>query len=92
MRRWTWTSILAVGLILAIHAVAAACPMCKDSIPNSNSETPTGVPSGFNFSVYYMLISVFACMGLIIGIIYKGIRSSNQAAAGRGFPVTSQQN
>jgi len=85
-----WTPLLIVLITLTIHAVASACPMCKDSIPNSNSETPTGVPSGFNFSVYYMLISVFACMALVIGVIYKGIRGSNQSS-GRGFPVTSQQ-
>jgi hypothetical protein len=59
--------------------------MCKDSItdtaktgaPTGRGTDQAGIPAGFNFSVYYMLIGVFATSALVIGIIARGIRSTN---------------
>ncbi len=76
--------------VLAWSATSLACPMCKDSIAdtaagNINDPTlQTGLPSGFNSSVYLMLIAVFSMMGLVIGVIARGIRSANVAQK-RGF-------
>ena len=65
-------------VVLACAGLAVACPMCKDSIPNSDADSAAGLPGGFNYSVYYMLLSLFAVMGLIGFVIVKGIRSTNR--------------
>ena len=73
-----WTHILTLVLMLAIYGSAVACPMCKDSIPNTDAQSAGGLPGGFNLSVYYMLISLFAVIGLITTVMVKGIRSTNR--------------
>ena len=75
------TFVLAVLLTLAPAAVAVACPMCKDSVPNSTADAPTGVPGGFNVSIYYMLAGLFTVGGLVIGVIVKGVKSTNASHA-----------
>lgn len=65
-------------VLLAFAGLAVACPMCKDSIPNSDAQSAANVPAGFNFSVYYMLASLFAVMGLVGTVIVKGIRSTDR--------------
>jgi len=47
--------ILSVVLILCLNGLVVACPMCKDSIPNSDASSMQGVPVGFQFEC------VFAC-------------------------------
>jgi hypothetical protein len=75
MKRWMMN--LALVLVLLLASVGDACPMCKDSIPDNDATQAAGVPGGFNFSVYYMLVSVFAMMGFVGFIIVKGIRSTS---------------
>lgn len=88
MRRWT--PYLSLFILFTLAATSFACPMCKDSIADTakgNFNDPAaqaGLPSGFNFSVYYMLIAVFSMMGLVIGVIAKGIRSTHTRVP-RGF-------
>ena len=68
--------LLTMGLSAA---AASACPMCKDSIPNSEDTDAAlagTVPSGFNYSVYYMLGGLFLCIGLSTTAIVKGVRST----------------
>jgi len=72
------TFIFTVFLITVIAGFASACPMCKDSIPNSDVGSPVSVPTGFNFSVYYMLCGLFASLALVTGVIYKGVRDTNR--------------
>jgi hypothetical protein len=72
----TWTLTVTLTLLVPA-AMALACPMCKESIPNSDAEQAGGLPGGFNASVYYMLIGVFATAGLVIGVITRGVRSAN---------------
>lgn len=85
-----WTAYLTLVLLLALSAPGLACPMCKDSITETAASTygapgsQAGLPGGFNFSIYFMLLSVFSMMALVIGVIAKGIRSSS-ATARRGF-------
>ncbi len=81
MKRWNyWLTVL---LVLAPAAIAEACPSCKESIANTNAQDAAGVPSGFNYSIYYMLISFFTVLGLVVGVIVKGIRSANVAVPPR---------
>src|SRR5436189_6123403 len=78
MKRWMPVFVLIAALSAA--SLAAACPMCKDSIPNGEAATAQqagSLPSGFNYSVYYMLSGLFVTLGLISTILYKGIRSTN---------------
>ena len=85
MRRLTWIAMLLMTVLPAVAAVA--CPMCKDSIPNSDAERAASLPGGFNFSIYYMLAGLFAVMGLMGFVIVKGVRSTNARMS-----VTSERN
>src|SRR5262245_62398776 len=85
------TRALLVSCVLLLSACGSvsACPMCKDSIPNGEAATAAqagSLPSGFNYSVYYMLSGLFLTIGLISTIVYKGIRSTNVRVP-RGFEV-----
>ena len=73
------TAIPIVAMILGGFArtAAFACPMCKDSIPNSDAAVTGSLPSGFNVSVYYMLIGLFVTIALVTGVIVKGVRSTS---------------
>jgi hypothetical protein len=75
-----WTLALSLLALQAFSAAAWACPMCKDSIAadgtGATGSTP-GLPSGFKVSIYLMLGGLFGVMGLISGIIVKGVRSTN---------------
>lgn len=91
-----WTLALATLLMLAVTTAASACPMCKDSVPNPESEAATngsmgaptsGLPGGFNTSVYMMLLSLFATLGFVSFMIVKNVRSTD--ARRRGFNVRS---
>ena len=44
------TTITTTAFTLLPTAIACACPMCKDSIPNSDAQSAGGLPSGFNNS------------------------------------------
>lgn len=80
MKRLSW--IIAITLILLPAGLATACPMCKDSIPNSDARNPESLPGGFNTSVYYMLGGLFATIGLVSNVITKGVRSTNARMSG----------
>lgn len=77
--------IVAVVLTLAICGIVSACPMCKDSIPSSDAAQAGSLPGGFNTSVYIMLVSFFSVLGIVSGIIYKGVSTTNVSV--RGFPI-----
>ena len=75
------TFVLTFLLVLAPAAIAEACPMCKDSVPNSTADAPAGVPGGFNVSIYYMLAGLFTVGGLVIGMIVKSVRATDASHA-----------
>jgi hypothetical protein len=83
------TIALSFVLLATISSASFACPMCKDSIPNSDSSQPVAVPSGFNRSVYTMLVGFLVVLGGVSGMIVKVIREPN---ATRGFNVIEHQN
>jgi hypothetical protein len=76
MKRLSW--IIALALLLLPAGLALACPMCKESIPNSDAQEAASLPGGFNMSVYYMLIGLFVAIGLVSGVITRGVRSTNE--------------
>ena len=78
MRRRALTLALTLLLTLASATVSSACPSCKNSIPNSDAQTATGVPSGFNFSVYYMLVGVFGVAGVLVTMLVREARRSQR--------------
>jgi hypothetical protein len=57
-------------------AVSHACPMCKDSIPSSDAQQAGSLPSGFNNSVYLMLVGFLTVLGTMIGLIIKAVRDT----------------
>jgi hypothetical protein len=85
MKRWIVTSVVFASLTIA--SASRACPMCKDSIPNSeNADAALAgtVPVGFNYSVYYMLGGLFLCIGLSTTAIVKAVRDTG--ITDRNFP------
>jgi hypothetical protein len=75
--RQSMKRFLFILLALALFTgIAHACPMCKDSIPNSDASEASGVPIGFTYSVYLMLAGFLSVLGLISGIVVKGVRST----------------
>ncbi len=84
-----WTLLLCLLVTLALTTAAMACPMCKDSVPSSDSQTAGGLPGGFNDSVYFMLGGFLLVLGLISTIVIKGVRASNAYSRARGFPTVT---
>lgn len=83
------TPAFACIALLAFASIADACPGCKESIAetlaNGGPGGPTpGLPSGFNYSIYFMFAGLFSVLALVMGVVVKGIRST---AAAPGFAV-----
>jgi hypothetical protein len=68
---------LAFVLTTILPSIVLACPFCKESIPESDALQRSSLPGGFNMSVYYMLIGLFMTIGLLAGVITKGVRETN---------------
>ena len=65
----------ALALVLLPAGLASACPNCRDSIPNSDAPQATGLPGGFNHSIYFMLGGLFAVGGFVVRMIVKESRN-----------------
>ena len=84
--------ILSIVLILSLNAAVIACPMCKDSVPNSDAQSAGGLPGGFNTSVYLILGTFLSVLTLVVGGIWKAVQSTpNSALRERGFPIKPDQ-
>jgi hypothetical protein len=80
-------------VLAALGNGAFACPMCKDSVPNKEGASAPlrdsydaggqNISGGMNASVYVMLGTLFATMGLVSTVLIKGLRS---ATGQRGTP------
>jgi len=80
--------ILSIVLILCVNVAVIACPMCKDSIPNSDAASAGGVPTGFNTSVYLLLGTFLGTLTLVLGGIWKAVQSTpNSRPRAGGFPI-----
>ena len=83
-----WTPLLSALLTLALAGVVLACPNCKDSVATTaNGGSAGGLPAGFNYSIYFMLLGLFAVLGFVGFTIMKGVRGSDARSARRGFPL-----
>ena len=90
---------LALALLLAMAGAAEACPGCKDSVSDTSLSADggpggpmPGLPSGFNYSIYVMLVGLFSVMGLVAGVVVKGIRAADRTPPpSGGFPVSQQR-
>jgi hypothetical protein len=66
--------LLAAVVVIAFAGIASACPLCNDSIASTDSAGSPGISDAFNTSIYVMLGSFLGVLGLVAGIIIKGIR------------------
>ncbi|HEV2292816.1 MAG TPA: hypothetical protein VGR35_03120 [Tepidisphaeraceae bacterium] len=83
-----WIPLLTVLLTLAVTSAALACPNCKDSITNTAAGgVSSGLPAGFNYSIYFMLLGLFAVLGFVGFTIVKAVRASDAHSSRRGFPL-----
>jgi hypothetical protein len=81
-------NILSIVLILCLNAAVIACPMCKDSVPNSDAQSAGGLPGGFNTSVYLILGTFLGVLTLVLGGIWKAVQTTpNSLPRAGGFPI-----
>ncbi|CAN5678909.1 hypothetical protein BH09PLA1_BH09PLA1_22330 [soil metagenome] len=88
MRRWNRTVMLSVLVLLAMSCASYACPMCKDSIPNSDASQAVALPTGFNNSVYTLLVGFLVTLGAVTGMIFKAVRDTGMKP---GFDVIKRK-
>ena len=69
--------LTAILTVLLAAGPALACPMCKDSVPASDSQSAGGLPAGFNNSIYLMLGGLFCVIGFLAFTIVKNVRVPN---------------
>lgn len=83
-----FTPLLSVVLTLVFTGAAIGCPNCKDSIANTAAGgVSSGLPAGFNNSIYFMLAGFFCVLGFVGFTIVKAVRASDASTARRGFSV-----
>src|SRR5437764_13642504 len=79
-----------VMIAFAITAAAQACPLCKDSSPNSDAQQAGSLPLGFNHSVYLLLVGFLTVLGMTVMMIVRAIRGTN-AVQRPGFQVIERE-
>lgn len=70
---------LVVLAILTCATLASACPLCSESIPNSDAQSASTVPEGFNISIFSMLGGLMVVMGSLGFFVVRTIRSTDRA-------------
>ena len=77
--------LLMMLCVLTLPVIASACPNCKSSaaVDSTGAQGGGGLPAGFNYSIYFMLGSLFVVLGGVSYVIVKAVRDTNRA----GFPV-----
>jgi hypothetical protein len=78
--------LVCVLFTFALASIAQACPMCKDSIPNSDAQQAGSLPLGFNHSVYFVLVGFLTVLGTTVTMIVRAVRGTN-ASQVPGFQV-----
>jgi len=95
------TFVLALALfagVLSAAGDASACPNCKGTVESSAADGANGgvgaspsLPGGFNVSIYLMLAGLFGVMGMVAGVVIRGVRATNagmgQPSGPNGFPI-----
>ncbi|MBC8107606.1 MAG: hypothetical protein H7Z14_13530 [Anaerolineae bacterium] len=86
-KSWSRTVVFSVLVVLALSCASYACPMCKDSIPNSDASDAVALPTGFNYSVYTMLVGFMAVLAVVSGMIFRAVR---ETSARPGFRIEAK--
>jgi hypothetical protein len=73
MKRWISLFVVVLVAAACLGVAAYACPMCKDSISDSDAERAMALPSGFNYSVYYMLGGLFFAIAMVSTTIVRAV-------------------
>src|SRR5690348_5967988 len=84
-----WVPLLIVAVMLGWGALAMACPMCKDSVPNNDVESAGSVPIALNISVYMLLGTFLGVLGLISFGLFRAVQTTQLRPRDgrRGFPM-----
>jgi hypothetical protein len=67
-------------LMLAIAAVASACPNCKDALA-ANDPTHSGVVKGYFYSILFMMGTPFAIIGGFSLYMYRQVQRAREERA-----------
>ena len=86
MKTATRHLLLMILVSFAFTAAANACPMFKDSVPNSDVAQASSVPTALNNSVYFILISFLTVLTGMVTFIVRTIRQCPNTRPG-GFDV-----
>ena len=74
-----WTPVLTALTLIALVAVASACPTCKDAVADNSPGGAQGATSGgdaaggFNHAIYFALASVFSIIGGLGWRVYRAV-------------------
>jgi hypothetical protein len=79
--------ILTTLLIFCLNTAVWACPLCKESVPNSDAQQSEGLPSGFNNSVYLLLGTFLTVLTLVLGGIWRAVQTTPVTPRQGGFPI-----
>ena len=83
MKRLSRVLLVLLVVALVLPAVAAACPNCKDAIPDG--EYPGGSASlgvGFYYSILLMIAVPWTAISTVAFLIYRKHRRLRLAASG----------
>jgi hypothetical protein len=88
--------LVALALVLLLHAVAAACPNCKDAMEKQDP-THGGMVKGYFYSILFMMSTPYLLLGSFCAVMYYRVRRARQAgklnpplAGAAVMPKTSQ--
>lgn len=75
---------VAVAFVLALAAVASACPNCKEAVANDRIGGAQGASagdaaSGFNHAIYFALGTLFTIAGVLGVRVGRAIRRADAA-------------
>ncbi|HWE01466.1 MAG TPA: hypothetical protein VG326_03580 [Tepidisphaeraceae bacterium] len=70
------TTLFCPVLVLALTGAASACPSCRDAIAGADGAGTAGISGAFNSSIYLMLAAFLGVLGMVAGVIVKGIKNS----------------
>jgi hypothetical protein len=73
------TASLALGLVLALAGVAAACPTCKDTL--AHDPAASNLARGIYYSILFMISMPFVIFGSLCGYFYWEVSRARKRQA-----------
>lgn len=77
LKTWLRSGLVAIALMLVCHAVAFACPNCKDSLANDPAQA--GLVRGFFWSILLMVSMPFLILGGVSSYFYWEVCRARRA-------------